>query len=79
MFRHGNRLRATACVDDEKSGLETRFVLLCSNSFLGLLLAEDLVSSFAFEAHGMMIRSVNPDLQLKQSSSKALRLLGYEK
>jgi hypothetical protein len=44
-------------------------LVLCSNSFLGLLLAEGLVLFFAFEAHGMMIRSVNPDLQLEQSTS----------
>jgi hypothetical protein len=43
-------------------------LVLCSNSFLGLLLAEGLVLFFAFEAHGMMIRSVNPNLQLEQST-----------
>jgi hypothetical protein len=45
-------------------------LLLCSNSFLGLLLAEGLVLFFAFEAHGMMIRSVNPNLQLEQSTTR---------
>jgi hypothetical protein len=44
-------------------------LLLCSNSFSGLLLAEGLVLIFAFEAHGMMIRSVNPNLQLEQSTT----------
>ena len=45
-------------------------LVLCSNSFSGLLLAEGLVLFFAFEAHGMMIRSVNPNLQLEQSTSR---------
>ena len=46
--------------------------MLCSNSFLGLLLAEGLVLFFAFEAHGMMIRSVNPNLQLEQGTSASI-------
>jgi hypothetical protein len=33
--------------------------MVFSKSLFGLLLAEALVLSFAFEAHGMMIRSIN--------------------
>jgi hypothetical protein len=47
-------------------------LLLCSNLFSGLLLAEDLVLFFAFEAHGMMIRSANRNLQLEQSNTHHL-------
>ena len=51
------------------SSIRSKHLVLYSNSFLGLLLAEGLVLFFAFEAHGMMIRSVNPNLQLEQSTS----------
>jgi hypothetical protein len=60
---------ASAALKNRAKSIEKPLVL-CSNSFLGLLLAEGLVLFFAFEAHGMMIRSVNPNLQLEQSTRR---------
>ncbi len=66
---------ASAALKNRAKCIEKPLVL-CSNSFLGLLLAEGLVLFFAFEAHGMMIRSVNPNLQLEQSTSPDISQAG---